>query len=82
MWLAQSTVKLAREPGSPTRSRCDGRLRRLQHRLHQDHHVEPNRMDLLLLPLRFLVPNQALWRRREIARAGGGGWRSRVRSAI
>jgi 4-hydroxysphinganine ceramide fatty acyl 2-hydroxylase len=25
-------------------------VRRLQHRLHYDHHVEPNRLDLLLLP--------------------------------
>jgi hypothetical protein len=35
------------------------RLRRLQHRLHYDHHVEPNRLDLLFLPLWFLVPNLA-----------------------
>jgi 4-hydroxysphinganine ceramide fatty acyl 2-hydroxylase len=33
--------------------------RRLQHRLHYDHHVEPNRLDLLFLPLWFLVPNLA-----------------------
>jgi sterol desaturase/sphingolipid hydroxylase (fatty acid hydroxylase superfamily) len=31
--------------------------RKLQHRLHYDHHVEPNRLDLLFLPLWFLVPN-------------------------
>ncbi len=31
--------------------------RRLQHRLHYDHHVEPNRLDLLFLPIWFLVPN-------------------------
>jgi 4-hydroxysphinganine ceramide fatty acyl 2-hydroxylase len=24
--------------------------RKLQHRLHYDHHVEPNRLDLLFLP--------------------------------
>ena len=32
-------------------------LRRMQHRLHYDHHVEPSRLDLLFLPLWFLVPN-------------------------
>ena len=32
-------------------------LRRMQHRLHYDHHVEPNRLDLLFLPLWFLGPN-------------------------
>jgi hypothetical protein len=35
-------------------------LRRLQHRLHYDHHVEPNRLDLLFLPIWFLVPNLAV----------------------
>jgi hypothetical protein len=35
-------------------------VRRLQHRLHYDHHVEPGRLDLLFLPLWFLVPNLAL----------------------
>jgi 4-hydroxysphinganine ceramide fatty acyl 2-hydroxylase len=35
-------------------------VRRLQHRLHYDHHVEPNRLDLLFLPLWFLVPNLAV----------------------
>ena len=34
--------------------------RRLQHRLHYDHHVEPNRLDLLFLPAWFLVPNLAV----------------------
>jgi 4-hydroxysphinganine ceramide fatty acyl 2-hydroxylase len=34
--------------------------RKLQHRLHYDHHVEPNRLDLLFLPLWFLVPNLAV----------------------
>jgi len=29
---------------------------RLQHRLHYDHHVEPGRLDLLFLPLWFVVP--------------------------
>ena len=33
--------------------------RKLQHRLHYDHHVEPNRLDLLFLPLWFLVANLA-----------------------
>lgn len=31
--------------------------RKLQHRLHYDHHAEPTRLDLLFLPLWFLVPN-------------------------
>jgi 4-hydroxysphinganine ceramide fatty acyl 2-hydroxylase len=35
-------------------------LRGLQHRLHYDHHVEPNRLDLLFLPVWFLVPNLAV----------------------
>ena len=33
--------------------------RRLQRRLHYDHHLEPARLDLLFLPLWFLVPNLA-----------------------
>ena len=32
-------------------------VNRLQRRLHYDHHVEPTRLDLLFLPLWFLVPN-------------------------
>ena len=32
-------------------------VRTLQHRLHYDHHVDPARLDLLFLPLWFLVPN-------------------------
>ena len=35
-------------------------VKRLQHRLHYDHHVEPDRLDLLFLPLWFLVPNLAV----------------------
>jgi sterol desaturase/sphingolipid hydroxylase (fatty acid hydroxylase superfamily) len=35
-------------------------VRKLQRRLHYDHHVEPNRLDLLFLPLWFLAPNLAL----------------------
>ena len=35
-------------------------LRKLQHRLHYDHHVEPDRLDLLFLPIWFLVPNLAI----------------------
>src|ERR1700686_1375704 len=31
--------------------------RKLQHRLHYDHHVEPGRLDLLFLPIWFLAPN-------------------------
>lgn len=34
-----------------------GWLRRLQHRLHYDHHVDPGRLDLLFLPVWFIVPN-------------------------
>jgi 4-hydroxysphinganine ceramide fatty acyl 2-hydroxylase len=34
--------------------------RKLQHRLHYDHHVEPARLDLLFLPIWFLVPNLAV----------------------
>jgi hypothetical protein len=30
---------------------------RLQHRLHYDHHVDPARLDLLFLPLWFVIPN-------------------------
>ena len=33
---------------------------KLQRRLHYDHHVDPARLDLLFLPLWFLVPNFAL----------------------
>src|SRR6201999_3225024 len=36
------------------------RARKLQHRLHYDHHVEPARLDLLFLPIWFLVPNLAV----------------------
>ena len=32
-------------------------LRYLQHRLHYDHHVDPGRLDLLFLPVWFVVPN-------------------------
>jgi 4-hydroxysphinganine ceramide fatty acyl 2-hydroxylase len=32
-------------------------VRRFQHRLHYDHHVEPNRLDLLFLPLWYAGPN-------------------------
>jgi hypothetical protein len=31
-------------------------LRGYQHRLHYDHHTEPDRLDLLFLPIWFLVP--------------------------
>jgi hypothetical protein len=34
--------------------------RKLQHRLHYDHHVEPSRLDLLFLPIWFLLPNLAV----------------------
>jgi hypothetical protein len=32
-------------------------VRRLQHRLHYDHHVEPAKLELLFLPLWFVVPS-------------------------
>jgi 4-hydroxysphinganine ceramide fatty acyl 2-hydroxylase len=32
-------------------------VRKLQHRLHYDHHAQPDRLDLLFLPLWFLIPN-------------------------
>ena len=35
-------------------------VRQMQHRLHYDHHVEPGRLDLLFLPIWFLVPNLAV----------------------
>ena len=35
-------------------------VRKLQHRLHYDHHAEPERLDLLFLPLWFLAPNLAV----------------------
>jgi 4-hydroxysphinganine ceramide fatty acyl 2-hydroxylase len=35
-------------------------IRKLQHRLHYDHHTEPNRLDLLFLPVWFLAPNLVL----------------------
>ena len=44
-------------PAGPSRLAFVGRL---QHRLHYDHHVEPDRLDLLFLPLWFLVPNLAV----------------------
>jgi 4-hydroxysphinganine ceramide fatty acyl 2-hydroxylase len=35
-------------------------VRKLQHRLHYDHHAEPERLDLLFLPIWFLLPNLAV----------------------
>ncbi len=32
-------------------------LRAKQHRLHYDHHVDPSRLDLLFLPLWYVLPN-------------------------
>jgi 4-hydroxysphinganine ceramide fatty acyl 2-hydroxylase len=34
-------------------------VRKLQHRLHYDHHAAPERLDLLFLPIWFVVPNLA-----------------------
>jgi hypothetical protein len=36
-------------------------VRRLQHRLHYDHHVEPARLDLLFLPPWFVLPALAIF---------------------
>jgi hypothetical protein len=38
-----------------------GFVRRLQHRLHYDHHVDPARLDLLFLPVWFVVPVAGLF---------------------
>jgi hypothetical protein len=45
-------------------------VRHFQHRLHYDHHVEPARLDLLFLPLWYVVPNALL-----IAAVVFGIWR-------
>ncbi|HVS46848.1 MAG TPA: sterol desaturase family protein [Verrucomicrobiae bacterium] len=34
-------------------------VRGLQHRLHYDHHIDPPRLDLLFLPLWFVIPTVA-----------------------
>jgi 4-hydroxysphinganine ceramide fatty acyl 2-hydroxylase len=47
-------------------------MRRLQHRLHYDHHSEPNRLDLLFLPLWFLGPNLVITA--ALVYAILGGW--------
>jgi len=31
-------------------------IKKLQHRLHYDHHTEPNRLDLLFIPVWYLIP--------------------------
>jgi hypothetical protein len=33
---------------------------KLQHRMHYDHHTDPARLDLLFLPLWFVIPNLAI----------------------
>ncbi|MBV8244386.1 MAG: sterol desaturase family protein [Candidatus Eremiobacteraeota bacterium] len=38
-----------------------GMVRRFQHRMHYDHHREPNRLDLLFLPPWFVAPVFALY---------------------
>ncbi len=45
-------------------------VRHFQHRLHYDHHVEPARLDLLFLPLWYVLPNALL-----IAAVVFGIWR-------
>jgi hypothetical protein len=37
-----------------------GLILKLQRRLHYDHHVDPARLDLLFLPLWFVIPNLAV----------------------
>lgn len=41
----------------PTR----GWLLQLQHRLHYDHHIDPPKLELLFLPLWFIVPVSAIY---------------------
>ena len=48
-------------------------VRKLQHRLHYDHHAEPDRLDLLFLPIWFLLPNLAVT---AFAYAAIFGWAS------
>jgi 4-hydroxysphinganine ceramide fatty acyl 2-hydroxylase len=36
-------------------------IRRMQHRLHYDHHVQPDRLDLLFIPAWFLLPVVTLY---------------------
>jgi 4-hydroxysphinganine ceramide fatty acyl 2-hydroxylase len=38
-----------------------GWLLQLQHRLHYDHHIDPPQLDLLFLPLWFIVPVSAIY---------------------
>jgi hypothetical protein len=47
-------------------------MRRLQHRLHYDHHSEPNRLELLFLPWWFLLPNLTITAALVGAIAGAG----------
>jgi 4-hydroxysphinganine ceramide fatty acyl 2-hydroxylase len=36
-------------------------LRKLQHRLHYDHHIDPPKLELLFLPLWFVIPTTLLY---------------------
>jgi 4-hydroxysphinganine ceramide fatty acyl 2-hydroxylase len=36
-------------------------LRKLQHRLHYDHHVDPPKLELLFLPLWFVIPTALVY---------------------
>ena len=38
-----------------------GWVRKLQHRLHYDHHIDPPKLELLFLPLWFVIPTTALY---------------------
>ena len=38
-----------------------GWINRLQHRLHYDHHIDPPKLELLFLPLWFVIPVAALY---------------------
>ena len=48
-------------------------LRAKQHRLHYDHHHEPARLDLLFLPLWYVLPNLTLTTAIAYAVLGRGG---------
>lgn len=49
-------------------------LRRKQHRLHYDHHLEPSRLDLLFLPLWYVLPNLAVTTLLAFAILHDAGW--------
>ncbi len=56
-WLSEYTTHRFLFHARPSRF---GWLRAKQHRLHYDHHVDPARLDLLFLPIWYVVPNALL----------------------